>query len=119
MSVEDLAGDKSADEAVRSQTSWLLDTNFDTNNKFKNGRVMALFNHEWVQKGLRELEKLLAVSFERAQQSGAIRTEVAAAKLARTLLSTLRNPLNEVDRRSGALQMEQLKAEICRLLLGA
>lgn len=51
MSVEDLAGDKSADEAVRSQTSWLLETNFDTNNKFKNGRVMALFNHEWVQKG--------------------------------------------------------------------
>lgn len=118
MSVEDLAGDESADEAVRSQTSWLLETNFDTNNKFKNGRVMALFNHEWVQKGLRELEKLL-VSFERVQQSGAIRTEVAAATLARTLLSTLRNPLNEVDRRSGALQMEQLKAGICRLVLGA
>lgn len=117
--LEDLARDKSAVGAVRAQIDWLLETNFDTRNKFENGRAMVLFNHERVQEGLRKLEKILATSFERAQQAGEIRTDVGPSTLARTLLSTLRDPLNEVDCRSGTLKLDQLKAEVSRLLLGA
>lgn len=118
VTLRELAQDKSPDEAVRAQMDWLLETNFDTRNKFENGRAMVLFNHERVQEGLREVEKLLAGSFERAQKAGAIREDVSAATLARTLLGVLRDPLNEVDCRSGALKLDHLKAELRKLLLG-
>ena len=102
-------------DAVRDLFCWMIETQFDNQNTFDHARAVVLFGQPRVVGAVQPFAISVAEEIARAQTLGRIRPDLDPLWISKSVLSILKDPVNEIEFRNGDLDVDGLKRYVVDL----
>jgi hypothetical protein len=97
---------------------WAIDRHYGKDNEYEFGGAMEPFKQVDVRAAENALAEAISAVIQKGQDDGSIRHDVPATLLAQTFHSILKDAAHDEAYKAGTLDVEALKTNVMKLLLG-